>query len=365
MRNLTQSQKDKLKTAVITFIVTVAAIFGIQIGFNATEGDNAPTGTTTVEVGGAHGTPEKSLTVPEAAIQQAEDGLDTHEDSRSENPDGVTPQELDAADKQQDGFAASDELPAVTPDAAPSQNGCTTQLVQNYSSRHGVAPRLFVLHYTVSGNRPGWSDVNAVVSLFDRPSFQASSNYVIDNEGNCKYIVRESDKAWTQAAANPVSISVEQINSGHEGSYAGTAGLRKLALVARDAMKRWNIPIQLGAVRGCTVVRPGLVDHLSLGACGGGHHDISPYRIGPVLAAIQAVGAPLRTIAALPPVTSQNAKCSIPNLRARLGLHPKHGYVGKKTRRAIRSLQRRYGLRETGFAGRRVGRALKLKGCHL
>ena len=363
MNKLSQSQRDKLKGAVVAFLLAVLGIIGYNV---FPEGDSgAPTGTTTVELGGAHGTPEKSVTVPEAAIEQAEDGLDTHEDARSENPDGVTPQELDAADRQQDSFAASDELPAVTPDAAPSQNGCVTQLVQNYSSRHGVSPRLFVLHYTVSGNRPGWSDVNAVASLFDRPSFQASSNYIIDNEGNCKYIVRESDKAWTQAAANPVSISVEQINSGHEGSYAGVAGLRKLALVAHDAMKRWNIPIQLGAVRGCTVVRPGLVDHLSLGACGGGHHDISPYRIAPVLAAIQAVGAPVQRILPLPPKYAANAKCSIPKLRARLGLHPANGYVGKKTRRAIRRLQARYGIKQTGYAGVKVSRILKLKGCHL
>jgi N-acetyl-anhydromuramyl-L-alanine amidase AmpD len=64
-----------------------------------------------------------------------------------------------------------------------------------------------VLHYTVSPNRVGWSDVNAVVAEFANPAFQASSNYVIDGEGHCAYIVRESDKAWTQAAANPFAIS--------------------------------------------------------------------------------------------------------------------------------------------------------------
>ena len=362
MNKLTESQKAAIKGAVAA-LLTLLAAFGIYVGVDNLTASGPATGTTTFTVGGEHGTPTKTIAVPEAAVQQAEAGLDTHEDARSENPPGVTPQELDAADQQQDGFAASDALPAVTPDAAPSQEGCTTQLVQNYSSRHGVAPRLFVLHYTVSPNRTGWSDVNAVVSLFDRVSFQASSNYVIDGEGNCKYIVRESDKAWTQAAANPVSISVEVINSGHEAVYADAPGLRKIAQVAHDAMKRWNIPVQIGQVRGCTVVRPGLIDHLTLGACGGGHHDISPYSVAPVLAAIQAVGAPLRTIAALPPTTASNAKCSIQNLRARLGL-PRHGYVGKKTRRAIRVLQGRYGLRPTGYAGFRVGRALKLKGCH-
>jgi len=363
MRNLTEAQKGAIKGA-LGALLTLLAAFGIYLGVGVVTESGAPTGNETVTVGGEHGTPEQTLVVPKVAVDQAEAALDTHEDLRSQQPEGVTPQELDAAEVQQEAFAANDQLPAVTPDAAPNQPGCTTQLVQNYSSRRGVAPRLFVLHYTVSPNRVGWSDVNAVVSLFDRASFQASSNYVIDGEGNCKYIVRESDKAWTQAAANPVSISVEVINSGHEAVYAAPPGLRKIAQVAHDAMKRWNIPIQLGQVRGCTVVRPGLVDHLSLGACGGGHHDISPYRVGPVLAAIQAVGAPVRQILPLPSKEAANAKCSIPNLRSRLGLS-RSGYVGKKTRRAIRTLQRRYGIKPTGFAGVKVSRILKLKGCHL
>lgn len=363
MRNLTDTQKAAIK-GFVAALVTLLAAFGIYLGVGEATEEGAPSGNTTVTVGGPHGTPEQTVVVPEAAVEQAEEGLDTHEDLRSQQPDGVTPEELDAAEQQQDAFAADDELPAVSPDAAPSQAGCVTKLVQNYSSRRGVAPRLFVLHYTVSSNRPGWSDVNAIVSLFDRPSFNASSNYVIDGEGNCAYIVRESDKAWTQAAANPVSISVEVINTGHEGVYAAPPGLRKIAQVAHDAMKRWNIPLQIGQVRGCTVVRPGLVDHLSLGACGGGHHDISPYRVGPVLAAIQAVGAPVRQILALPPKSKQNAKCTIPNLRARLGL-PRSGYIGKKTRRAIRTLQKRYGVKPTGYAGVKVSRMLKLKGCHL
>lgn len=225
------------------------------------------------------------LAVPPAALLSAsKSDVGGHDDARNETPPGASRAGLEAARVQQDALAASDQLPIVTPDAAPSQAGCRTSLVANYSSRRGVRPRLFVLHYTVSANRPGWSDVDAIVSIFNQPSFAASSNYVIDNEGNCAYIVRESDKAWTQAAANPVSISVEVVNTGHDPTYVG-AGLRKLGRVVSDATARWSIPLQRGKVAGCVVVAPGIVDHHSLGACGGGHVDITPYSVDQVLSA--------------------------------------------------------------------------------
>jgi hypothetical protein len=244
-----------------------------------------------VKVGGPHGTPVQTIEVPVAAVNASRAGLDDHEGSRDETPAGAPHAAIEAAREQQDALAANDQLPIVTPLAAPEQRGCVTRLVQNYSTRRGVRPRIFVLHYTVSPNRPGWSDVNGIVSLFDRPAFAASSNYVIDAEGHCAYIVRESDKAWTQAALNPVSISVEAINTGHETSYLGMAGLSKLALVVSDALKRWEIPVQLGEVRGGVVVRPGIVDHGMLGVVGGGHHDIAPYSVRQVIAAVERVRA--------------------------------------------------------------------------
>lgn len=163
--------------------------------------------------------------------------------------------------------------------------------MRNFSSRNGVAPRLWVLHFTVSANRAGWDDVNAIVSWFDQTRSQASSNYVIDHEGNCAYIVRESDKAWTQATFNPLAISAEVVNTGSESSYAGVAGLQRLAQVLSDSAARWNIPLQRGAVSGCTVTRPGIVDHEQLGACGGGHGDIKPWSVDEVIAAAIAARA--------------------------------------------------------------------------
>lgn len=184
-----------------------------------------------------------------------------------------------------------DEVPASVPLAAPSQPGCVTRPVRNYGSRNGARPALLVLHYTVSPERPGWGDVDAIVRWFSDPRSQASSHYVIDREGHCALLVPETAKAWTQAAYNPWAVSVEAIGTGREPDYLDGAGLRRLAQVFAEAARRWGIPIQQGRVAGCRVVRAGIVDHRQLGACGGGHRDIHPYPVGPVIEAIRRAAA--------------------------------------------------------------------------
>lgn len=231
---------------------------------------------------------DTTVTVPAPAVAEARAGAADHAGQAREVLPDVPAQELEAGRAQQDRLARTDQLPVVSPDAAPEQAGCASRFVRNYSSRRGVRPRLLVVHYTVSPNRPGWSDVNAITSLFDRASFQASSHYIIDAEGHCAYIVRESDKAWTQAGFNPTSISVEVINTGREGRLLDPAGYRKLGRVFADAAKRWDIPIRRGTISGCTVTRSGIVDHNQLKVCGGGHVDITPYPLEPVITATTA-----------------------------------------------------------------------------
>lgn len=288
----------------VAFALIAGAVVAVLVSVASNDGDNAQhldgttrtqaSGDVTVELGGPKtpAVPEanRTIEVPAAAVRQAGD-LGNHEDLKTEDPVGAPREELAAGRAQQERLAQSDNLPNVTPDAAPSQRGCTTRLVANYSSRRGVRPRLLVAHYTVSPNRPGWDDVWSVVGLFNRPAFAASSNYVIDDEGHCAYIVRESDKAWTQAAANPVAISIEIIATGREGRLSSAAGLAKIGRVFADAAKRWQIPVQAGKVNGCTVARAGIVDHKSLGTCGGGHVDVSPYSAASVLAAVKAASS--------------------------------------------------------------------------
>jgi len=236
---------------------------------------------------------DATITAPATAVRQAAASpeLAAANNLRNEAPAGVTLKQLSDSLQAQEKLAFSDQLPIVQPDAAPSQRGCLSRFVQNYSSRRGVAPREWTLHFTVSPNRPGWADVFSVVNLFNTASFQASSNYVIDGEGNCAYIVRESDKAWTQASGNPYSISVEVIDTGKESEYLAPAGLRKLAMVISDSAARWHIPIQHGSVNGCVPSKAGIIQHRDWGACGGGHFDISPFSVDKVITAVRAYRA--------------------------------------------------------------------------
>lgn len=150
-----------------------------------------------------------------------------------------------------------------------------TKLVRNFSSRNGARPILLVAHDTESPNVPGTQDVLAIWSWFNNVQSQASSNYTTDAEGNTILMVPDTAKAWTQAWFNPEAISDEMIGHASQTAWPETQ-LRAVAELFAAESKRWGIPIQLGAVSGCTITRAGIVDHLMLGACGGGHHDNGP-----------------------------------------------------------------------------------------
>src|SRR5439155_773852 len=94
----------------------------------------------------------QTLTVPAPVLDRAGASLDD-KSMKNETPADAPKSTIENAREQQDALAASDQLPIVSPDAAPTQRGCTSNFVVNYSSRRGVRPRLFVLHYTVSPNR--------------------------------------------------------------------------------------------------------------------------------------------------------------------------------------------------------------------
>jgi hypothetical protein len=98
--------------------------------------------------------------------------------------------------------------------------------IHSYSSRHGVRPTQFWLHYTASPNIAGWGDVLSIVHYFT--TVEASSHFVIDREGNCAYIVPIEQKAWTQMAANAFGINFEIIDTGREKTYLDPAGETKL-----------------------------------------------------------------------------------------------------------------------------------------
>lgn len=149
-----------------------------------------------------------------------------------------------------------------------------TKLSPNRSSRGGVKPRLIVLHITVSHNRPGLADIDAILDYFSRPSTRASSHIVNDAEGHDARCVRDQDKAWTQAAYNPLSLAIEQIEysatrTRSEWLEGNAKQLENTALWIAYWSVKYGIPIERSTSHG-------VCEHRELGAAGGGHSDCGP-----------------------------------------------------------------------------------------
>lgn len=236
----------------------------------------APTITTEVNAAPGDGQPTAKIEVPAAAVNEAKAA--THSDLKDETPAVAVrgaPDQLAAQQQLVEKVKRTqDGLP--TAGATAGVPGCRTVFVRNQSSRNGVRPQWIVLHYTVSGNRPGWSDVNAIVAFFNTSSAQASSHFVIDGEGNCAYIVPIESKAWANAAGNSLSVQIEVVNSGRETQYLAPAGQAKLLQVERTISARTGIPLRAGSV---SPFRSGVVQHRDGGLAWGGHVDIAPFSI--------------------------------------------------------------------------------------
>lgn len=276
--------------AILTALATAIAAFVLALSNDGTTtvrpGPPAATNVT-VHVDGIDPDHQanQTITVPAPAVAQARAALES--DLRNESP----PEAVQAAPGQlaavQDTAAHVKQTQEPLPVAGATQGfpGCRTSFVRNQSSRNGVRPIWFVIHYTVSPNRPGWSDVNAVVALFNTTSAQASSHFVIDAEGNCAYIVPIESKAWTEAAGNSLGVSVEVINSGSEASFMASPGYARLRQVTLEVHRRTGIPLTRGSVYPS---RPGIVQHKDGGLPWGGHVDITPYSIDQVVNIITA-----------------------------------------------------------------------------
>ncbi len=272
--------------------LVLCALIGVTLTVTVRDGE-APPRSVTVTVADAQREPVK-VTTPASTVTAARDGLESHADGAGDaRPAEVPTPAWEAGKRQRAAFAATDDLPATIPLAAQSAPGCRSYLIpRNFSSGGGVRKRLIVVHYTVSPNRPGWSDVLGIVAWFSRAMAQASSHYVLDAEGHCALLVPEAAKAWTQVGFNPVSVSIEVINTGKE-TAAWQATQPALVKLIRSIGARWDIPMRRGAISGCSVVRSGIVDHDQLGACGGGHFDVKPFDIGETIAKARAAGSSL------------------------------------------------------------------------
>lgn len=248
--------------------------------------------TTKVDTADKGKIPDKKIVAPAPVVATTKSELED-KGAKDETPPGVPPPVIEAGRQQQDDLAIKDLLPIGVPLAAPSVPGCLSRfLARNYSSRRGVAPRLWVIHWSGGPNRAGWEDVNGLTAFGNNPRAGVSWHFNIDREGHCHYNVNVINKAWTEAGFNPTSISVEIINVGGRDKPLLTGrGLRVLGGVIAYTARRFHIPLQQGATAGCKVVRGGIVDHNSLGPCGGGHPDVGDNSLAPIIAATKAAYA--------------------------------------------------------------------------
>lgn len=179
--------------------------------------------------------------------------------------------------------SGSPAIPQATTFAAPSTAGCTSQFVRNYSNRPpGARVLLGVIHWT--GSSP--FSRKAIVRWFDTLASQASSNYITDQDGSCSYVVPETKKAWTQAAANPWSVSDEIVNAGVQPLFQTAKARATVIRLMHGWHTRWHIPYVHGRVNlaTCVPTRAGFLAHRDLGACGGGHPDVGTFNLDGLIA---------------------------------------------------------------------------------
>jgi hypothetical protein len=248
------------------------------------------------------------------AEQKAEDAAGDTSQSESNLHEATlpTPQaEAKAKDIQPPGQPA---IPAHVPLAAASQPGCTTAFVRNYSSRHGAPVDLGFIHWTGSPITAGPQGGLSIVRWFDTSAAQASSDYVTDQAGRCWYTVPETQKAWTQAAANPWSVSVEIVNPGVLPLFRTAAAKEAVVRLMIGWHHRWHIPYQHGAVNAnCVPTRPGFLAHRDGGPCAGGHPDVGiPSAVDDLIATAKAQDSPRK-----PLTTAQRRACDLLNYHRR------------------------------------------------
>jgi hypothetical protein len=135
--------------------------------------------------------------------------------------------------------------------------------------------RLIVLH-----TAEGATTYQSLGSFFANPASQVSSHVGIDDTPNTigEYLGR-SLKAWTQASANPYSVSAELCafaawNSGQWNQHQQM--LRNTAAWIAEEARAFGIPLMRLTPAQAQGGASGVCEHVDLGVAGGGHHDCGP-----------------------------------------------------------------------------------------
>lgn len=142
----------------------------------------------------------------------------------------------------------------------------------NYSQRDTSDVRLIVLH-TAEGART----IESLGDYFSRSGIGVSSHAGADNKHNTigEY-VKPEHKAWTQANANPVSISLELCGFARwteKEWYTNRTMLENCAKWIAEEATRFDIPIVRLSPDAARGSGRGVCQHVDLGGWGGGHHD--------------------------------------------------------------------------------------------
>jgi len=146
----------------------------------------------------------------------------------------------------------------------------------NYSSRSGAGVRLIVLHTAEGGVGPG-----AAVDLghyFASASSGVASHVCIDDTPDrIVECVKRPNSAWTQAGANPVSVSVELCAKAGWSAAQWDDHPVLLETVARwiaEEAAYFGLPIKRLSDGESQGSGRGVTDHDALGSWGGGHWDV-------------------------------------------------------------------------------------------
>jgi len=161
----------------------------------------------------------------------------------------------------------------------------------NYSSRGGTAVRLIVLH-----TAEGALTYQSLGNFFANPSSGVSSHAGIDDTpGTIGVYVKRGDKAWTQANANPYSVSAELCAFAAWSPADWHAHPQMLvncgAWIAEESAA-FGIPIRALSAAEAQGGAAGVCQHVDLGASGGNHWDCGPGFPMAEVVAMAATGTP-------------------------------------------------------------------------
>jgi N-acetyl-anhydromuramyl-L-alanine amidase AmpD len=145
----------------------------------------------------------------------------------------------------------------------------------NYSSRAGTKVRLVCTH-----TAEGALTYQSLGAYFQNPSSGVSSHAGIDDTPNeIGIYVDRAMKAWTQANANPYTVSVELCGFASWTTTQWNAHPVMLSNCAQwiaEECAYFNIPIRRLTAQQAQGGSAGICGHVDLGSMGGGHWDPGP-----------------------------------------------------------------------------------------